>query len=118
MPTILVPGSQTTGAASQFIRLPNRTLSEEAARRRAFPGSRLVGTLPDLTAYAADINSENKRRSAINTQTMVTYPRPDGAVDNFDRMQAQWWYPGNPPAAPGSATAALTGYLAPWGIIW
>lgn len=121
MPTVLVPGAQTWGAASQWIRLPDRTASDEAARSRAKAQSRLVGTPPDLVAYTQTVLGENNRRAAISLQALVTYPIPDGAIDERDRMQAQWWYPGNPPpytAPPGSAVDITTGYLAPWGIIW
>ena len=53
----------------------------------------------------ANLDTEDKRRSAPNMILFVIHPVADGTIDAQDREQATWIYSG---IAPGSPVAMLT----------
>jgi len=49
------------------------------------------------------IDSENKRRAAVNFPLFTTAPKPDGTIDKADREQATGYYPGIPAGSPAAS---------------
>jgi len=69
----------------------------------------------DAFQIGSQVNTEDKRRSAITPNTHVLMPLPDGTIIAVDRQQAAWIYSGiaaaGGPVGPAAAlrTLGITG---------